>query len=247
MKIAVVSTWYNEAFLAPFFLGHYQYADEILIFLDTETDDETLDICSRFQNVKVENFHCPGGVNLRVHVETTNAIVPKLGSDWAICVDADEFVFPIGMEDPRSVLGRVDGNMLFARMWQIYRHETDSDLDPMKPALLQRRHGDPNVSIGINRFYNKPIISKPEVGAQWTAGFHSYRPNPRIRLSKINFIGAHWQMADADLAIQRRIKGQRDRQSRENLLHRWCHQHYQITEEKIAAECREHLHDPQLF
>lgn len=247
MKISIVSVWYNEAFLAPFFLEHYRYADEILIFVDADTDDKTVEICSRYPNTRIEKIRYPDGYNCRLQTEKVNEAVPGLDCDWVICVDADELLFPEGMGDTRKALAVANGNLIFAQIWQVYRHAEDSDLDANRPAVVQRRHGDPNTTRGINGLYNKPIITKPSARVAWKPGFHAYFKNDKVVISDTVFKGAHWQMADIDLAIQRRIKGQRNRQSRENLNRKWARQHHYITEEAIRSECERHLHDPKLF
>jgi glycosyltransferase involved in cell wall biosynthesis len=248
VKITVVTAWYNEAFLAPFFLGHYRFANEILVIVDADTDDETVEICSRYPNVKIDYFRYPNLFNCLQQSENINKTVSGLKSDWVIYADADELIFPMGNRDGwREALGQADGNLLYAWMWQVYRHINDKDLDSSSPAIWQRRHGDPNRTRGINAMYRKPIIVKPEVGIEWVPGFHAYRKNLKIQVSETRFDGIHWQMADPDMAVQRRIKNQRDRQSKENLERRWAWQHHHITETDIRSECERHLHDPQLF
>ncbi len=41
IKISVISVWYNEEKLAPFFLEHYRFADAIHIAVDADTCDGT--------------------------------------------------------------------------------------------------------------------------------------------------------------------------------------------------------------
>ena len=246
-KINVATVWYNEAQLAPFFLKHYAYADNIIVFMDTGTDDATRQICSKYKNVRIEDMVYPAGYNCRLQVERVSEAVRTMDCDWVISVDADEFVVPVGLGNTRNALKHADGNLIYAQLWQVYRNVVDADLDSKQPAILQRRHGDPNTRTGMNRLYNKPIIVKPGTGIVWDVGFHAYRANSNIKVSTTSFMGAHWQMADVDIAIQRRIKGQRDRQSKENIERRWAVQHHAITAGEIRATCEKHLHDPQLF
>ena len=180
-------------------------------------------------------------------VQKINSVVFNSDCDWVFAVDSDEFIFPANNESVHDVLSRQKTNLLYAQMWQVYRHKADVDLDSSKPAVFQRRHGDPNISRGVNGMYNKPIIVKPEIEIKWLPGCHKYGENENITISKDKFVGVHWAMADVEMAIERRIKGRKERQSKVNLKKRLTIQHHFITEEAIRKECEEHLSDPLLF
>jgi len=214
MKIEIVTMWYNEAFLAPFFLSHYHYADKIHLILDADTNDNTREICKRFGNVEIEGFTFPDMMDDLLKIQKINSVVSAQNCDWVFAVDADEFIFPANNESVAGILSRQKANLLYVQMWQIYRHNTDKDLDSSKPAIFQRRHGDPNISRGINRLYNKPIIVKPEIGIKWLPGCHKHERNENIIVSRDKFLGAHWAMADVEMAIERRIRGRKERQSK---------------------------------
>lgn len=247
MKIIVISMWYNESFLAPFFLKHYSYADEIRIIIDADTDDDSREICSTYPNVKTEEFRYPDMSDWKLHINKMNEIAHSLHCDWIIAADADEFIFPEANEDPREFLKRQKGNLVYARIEQVYRHRTDADLDSTKPAIWQRRHGDPNPPKTIKQRFNKPLIVKPEVRIVWEMGFHGYRKNSNVNTCEERFIGAHWKMVDVDMAIKRRIKDRRERQGKRNLRRGWGRRDHRITEEQIREECDRHLDDPMLF
>jgi len=247
MKIIIVSMWYNEAFLAPFFLGHYDYADEIRIIIDSDTDDDTRQICSKYRNVKMEEFKYPDMYDCRLHVEKINEVISCLDCDWIIVVDADEFIFPETFEYAKEFLARQKDNLLYAKMWHVYRHRTESDLDPTKPAIWQRRHGDSSPKKNYEKLYNKPIIVRPEAKVAWKLGFHSYHKNNLIRIASEKFIGTHWKMADVNMAIESRIKNRRERQSKRNLECHWGRQDHKVTEKDIREECNRHLDDPKIF
>ena len=239
--------WYNEAFLAPFFLGHYSYADEIRIIIDHSSDDNTRQICSKYPNVKMEEYTYPDMYDCQLHVDKVNEVASNLDCDWIIAVDADELIFPETFEDAGVFLRRQKGNLVYAKMWHAYRHRTDVDLDPTKPAIWQRRHGDPNPQPSAERLYNKPLIVKPEIGIVWKVGFHLYHENSIAGVSDEKFIGTHWKMVDVDMAIERRIGGRKERMSKKNLRMGWSGQDHQITEDEIREECEHHLDDPKIF
>jgi len=247
MKISVVSMWYNEAFLAPFFLKHYQYVDRIHILLDTDSDDRTKEICKHYSNVKIEDFTFPDMFDCILMVGKINDVVAGMDSDWVFAVDADELIFPPNGENPKEMLSRQGGNLLYVQMWQVYRHATDVDLDPEQPAIYQRRHGDSNITVGINNLYIKPIIIRPEIKIKWYPGCHEHEANERINVSPERFLGVHWAMADVEMAIERRIKGRKERHGKINLQYGMGIQDRFITEEIIREQCDGHLNDPLLF
>jgi len=260
MKIDVITMWYNEEYLAPFFLGHYSFVDTIHILLDEETTDNTWEIISKFKNVNVIPVRFPDMLDDLLKVERINELYRSIDSDWVIVVDSDEFLFPLPLSmNFREVLGQEATYDLFnAQMWQVYRHRSDADLDSHQPAIYQRRHGDPNVSTGINAMYVKPIIVRSGLDIRWLPGCHELKgkrlpgrlwdtirgkrvvPSPQV------IHGVHWQMADPDFAVARRLR-RKARLSKRNLEERMGVQNFHITEQQIREECARHLDDPLLF
>ncbi len=257
MRVEVVTMWYNEAFLAPFFLSHWCWVDKITILLDTDTNDNTQQEIDDFLErhdweyyVVVRPFTFPDGMDDILKVQRINDFAAQEANcDWLISVDADELAWHPDLKE-RAFLDRVSGegyNMVRARLFQVYRHKTDQDLDPYKWAAPQRRHGDPNMNDSLNRMYIKPIIVKPETGITWSPGCHGYMPNPAIKESPELWFGAHWANADPCFCVERRTKGRRDRMSKRNLQLGLTYQHHHVTEAEILELCRRHENDPQLF
>jgi hypothetical protein len=252
--------WYDEAFLAPFFLRHYAFADTIHILLDEETTDNTREIISKFKNVNVIPVHFPDMLDDQLKVEKINELYRSIDSDWVIVVDSDEFLFPLPLSmNFRDVLGQESTYDLFkAQMWQVYRHRSDIDLDLNLPAIYQRRHGDPNVSTGINAKYVKPIIVRSGLDIRWLPGCHELKGKrlpsrlwdtirrKRVVSSPQVIHGVHWQMADPDFAVARRLRrmAHLSKRNRENGM--GAH-NFHITEQQIREECALHLNDPLLF
>lgn len=244
MRIAVVSFWYNEAVLAPFFLKHYSYADLIYLVIDTASTDGCRDLAAWWPRVEIEDSTFPDGkLDDVLKIRRYNEIFKSLDCDWGFAVDADEFIFGRNFEPARYVLARQVGNLMYAEMWNVYKHISEGALNPLLPPVMQRRHGDPIVSPP----YRKPIIVKPEIGIEWSPGNHVYKSNPNIVLCAESFQGVHWQNADAETAVERRIRGRRDRLSKANIAGNFGVETRSLTEEGIRAECKAHLYDPQLF
>ena len=242
MRIAVVTTMYNEEILAPLFFRHYDWADEIHVLYDVDSNDSTKDICKSF-GAHIHELKFPDMMNAGIKQMELNKVFASLITDWGIMVDADEFVFAkeesvnMFLHDIPWAMSRVS-----AWLWNAYRHTTDSDIDN-SPVLWQRRHGDLNFKDWYNKHYIKSCIARPNHFSDFNIGCHDFNPNPHMP----HLIGTHWKMADPELAIIRRIKNGRDRQSKVNREMNWqCHD-FHITEEQIRAECKAHENDPLLF
>lgn len=251
MKIAIITIWYNEQDLAPFFLKHYSYVDKIFLFL--EATDKTKEICEQFPNVQIEDFIQPNGMDDILKIEKIHQAVRELKGefDWVYSVDADEFIFPPKeYKNAREFLAKQEAekfNLVRAKMWQVFRHYTDSDLDPIKPVIRQRQHGDPDLDSEFNGAYaNKPIVVKPETDIVWSVGCHIILSGS-IKEAKEQFYGAHWAMVDKDIAIRRRIYGRKLRLSKRQIEGGLTFQHINITEEKIKEEVEKHKNDPNVL
>ena len=248
VTITVVCRFFNDEMLLPFFMEHYSYADEIVIILDEGTVDNTRKLLARIPKVRIEEMEFPEGYDARITTAKRMEVCNSITTDWIICIDVDEFIFPAGFEDVRRVLSMSDGNVIYANMWQVYRNRTELDLDPSLKAIWLRRHGPPKRGNGANkRMDNKPLIFRSGLGIQFEVGFHSYKPNPNIRVSSTVFDGAHWKMADPDLAVLRRLRGRRENVSEVQVEAKWAKDDFDITEEEIRRQCGLHLDDPQLF
>lgn len=95
LKIDVYSNVYNEAFMMPYFLRHYEtFADRIFIW-DDESTDGTLDILAKHPKVTVlpMEFH---GSNDHYWVEKLFPQYEQISrgvADWVMIADADEFIY----------------------------------------------------------------------------------------------------------------------------------------------------------
>lgn len=251
MKIAIVTFWYNEEELAPFFLKHYSYVDDIFVYLDKDTNDNTRSICKAHSNVTIRDMSFPKGYDPMTHTSKINSVVKGLKHDWVYVVDGDEFIQqPKQYKSAKECLlaqQRAGHTLVIAAMYQVYRHVTDKDLDISKQVLPQRCHGDPNLTSTFNRCYVKPIVVKPEIGVVWHPGCHVYNRDSRIRVAKERYIGAHWKMADDSFVVKRRLHNIQARLSQRSLKLRMSYQDIGITEESILRDLEKHRHDPDVL
>jgi glycosyltransferase involved in cell wall biosynthesis len=249
MKIAALTMIYNEALILPYFLKHYEYLDEIHVLYETDSTDRTLEILKKAPNVIIRNVHINEGLDDIDKVGLLNNALREIKTDWVYVLDSDEFIFP-PYEPPHDFLRRQDHNVVRAIMFQVYRHRTDKDLDPSLPPVPQRIHGDPDVLSDIeqpnrdrNVRYIKPIVVRPSDGIQFAPGNHIIEG--KVDISPDFYLGAHWQMADPLIAIDRRLKN-KARLSARNKANGMGWQHFNITEEWIRTECDSHLDDPAI-
>lgn len=256
MKVSVISRWFNEEFFAPFFLSHYSWADEIIILLERTTTDNSAMVISRYPNARIEWQDNGKVLNDRVLSDMMSDYATSLKSDWVIRADADELTFPYGslqgyvakygVEWPKEILSMADGNVINSMYRWVYRHHTEADLDPNKPAVFQRRHGgDYTIWPGMGPNYLKPSIVKPSAKIRWTPGEQNYsNPAGEIQISSTVWDGVHWQTADVEMWIKRNASNDK-RLSDENKEKRWGVKNF--TEEMIRAECKAHENDPRVI
>ncbi len=258
-RIEAITVWYNEQLLAGFFLNHYSFLDKIHVVLDSDTNDDTLSVISRYKNVELSAISFPEKFDDELKVARINDIYSKLDCDWVISVDSDEFVFPLpfGTTMRDFLLNEKKNDVLYAQLWQVYRHRSDSDLDPNQPPVMQRRHGDPNVTAGVNALYTKPIIVKGRIGLRWGVGCHFLEETnnkarkiwnrlfnkPRISPNKV--YGVHWQKADPQL-IKSRVANRINRLSARN-IERSQGLQFRLEEKKLLEECEAFMESPLLF
>ncbi len=247
LKIAIVSAWYNEELLAPLFLRHYDFADEIHIILDTATNDRTEEILRADPRVIIHRqVYPPDGLDWTIKQAKIDEVYSQVKSDWVFVVDADEFLFKSGEKDIKRFLARQPGEVMWAKLWQVYRHEWDKDIDYSKPPVSQRRHGIPLEPESRDyhmpdRAYLKPIVIRGGKDPKWNCGCHNYFGRLIECMDMMD--GAHWHMADPGIAVRRRMQT-KARQGRKNLQFGLGIQNHYITEKAILYECWLHRNDP---
>jgi GT2 family glycosyltransferase len=249
-KIAALTMVYNEALILPYFLRHYSYLDEIHVLYETDTTDNSLEILRTAPNVVVEKCHIEDGLDDTEKIRIINKTLQNIEADWVYVVDPDEFVFPPNRESAISFLSRQNCTIVRSGIYQVYRHHSDKDLDSSLPPVPQRVHGDSDLFSNVkgenhapNVLYIKPNIVKPSKEITYFPGAHEIQGNYQI--STELFIGAHWQMADPSIALNRRLsrKGRLSKRNKE-LQMGW--QNFDITTDKITKECEQHLDDPAI-
>lgn len=104
-KITVLSWMKNEADMVPFFLRHYHFADEIIVW-DNESEDDTRELLLKDPRVQVRDWITGGEMRDVELTEMKSMEYRKTGEGWKFVVDADEFVWH---PDMRGFLSMCDG------------------------------------------------------------------------------------------------------------------------------------------
>lgn len=93
MKITCFTVVWNEEFLLPYFLRHYDFCDKIVVY-DNQSDDGTKEILQA--NSKVEHllYDTNGQQDNRTMAKIKNNCWKGTEADYVIVVDVDEFVIP---------------------------------------------------------------------------------------------------------------------------------------------------------
>ena len=244
MRIEIITMWYNEAFLAPFFLAHYAWADKITLLYDRDTTDNTPEIVKTAPNVTIIPFRFPDMLDDGLKQMKINERYTESDCDWVALVDADEFLFyqdgGVLRYDLRSFLAASSADVYHVPFFHVHRHKDDADLDTSLPAVPQRRHGVADAG--------KPCVARGGQGIRWKAGCHWLIPDERSRTVLHDGIYcAHWAMADPCFAFERRLKNRRQRQSRENMARSMGFHNQNITPKDLQREFEAHAEDGQLF
>ena len=236
MKVEIITTMFNEEFLAPFFLKHYEWADKITALFGEDSNDKTESILRANAKVNIVPLTMPEGIDDALKARVISDIYWASDADWIVIVDADEFAFA-GKDD----LGKIDQDYSIARVSlpHVYRHFSEADLNLALSIREQRKHGY------LARGYVKPVFARGGQDIFWSPGQHglvgSYKLYPGI------FEGVHWANADPCFCIDRRIRGRRDRISQANRKALMGHLNYDISEQSILAECKAHENDPEVW
>jgi hypothetical protein len=247
MKIELITMWYNEEDFAPFFLNHFSWVDNIHLIIDADTNDNTVEIAKKYPNVTIEYFQFPDMMDDVLKVNKLNDTYRGKDADWVIIVDSDEFIFNSDLgNDFRNELEASSEQVIFARLWNVYKHTSESNLDMSIQISQQRKYGILDMK-GQTACYTKPSIIRGRQDAFLAVGNHSVNINGTKATSKQILEGSHWAMADEELAVKRRIYGRKLRQSQVNLTTGLTIQNHKITEEEIRNECGEMNNCPQVL
>lgn len=269
-EVVVLSAWGNEEIIAPFFLKHYfdLGVNKIYIFLDHATTDNTYSIlCNHEQyknnNIIIHKAYYPEGFCDELKINYINAQYKILQDEWAICCDADEFVYTkdylehsIKLNTTLEKYEQEGEYILGCFMTHPFRHKTEQDLDINIDKIIKlRRYGleysPTSEKIPISKeAYKKPSVVKAGLPIHWSPGHHVLfgDPQEKTRITPNCYLnGVHWKYADISIAAYaatNKINNMNyyKRNISRGMAHNWVE-----TAEEAILKCKENLDCPRLF
>jgi len=241
--ITVITAWYNEEFLSNLFLSHYSFADKIIVLLDESNDDGTLQVIEKYKDlVEVWKLSMPNGMDDQLKIKQMNIAYEGIESGWVIFADADEFIY---MPPTEEYLKNERTDVICVDYYQMYQHKSEFLLNSVDPVFEQRRYGKKEFIAGTTATWMKPCIGRAGIGLVWGPGHHTVN-SKNIHLTEY-LRGAHWHMADANLAITRRINGRKKRMSQENIRLQSSVHNFTITAQEIMDFCESRMDSELVF
>ncbi len=171
--------WQNE-FMLPHFLKHYEkFADKIFI-IDDHSTDKTAKIAKSHPKVKYSVYGFAGWDEDEVN-DTFYSFYKNNPSDWAIVVDSDEFIHGLEiLEDESSGILKTNGYMMIGKTGR---------LEDCKPIRM--------------RSFDKPIVFDPHLDIKFGDGRHS--ANLPARDSKLQLW--HYKYPSREYYTARNLEG----------------------------------------
>lgn len=246
-SVSIITKWFNEEDLAPFFLQHYGWVDRITIIMDDRTDDRSWEIATSNRKTEIIPIHYESGFSSQQAVDAMNTAADNARTDWVIALDCDEFILQPHNQGIRCALSLIRQEVVYVDYWQVYKHKDELPLDITIPVHIARRFGDPNRETGHNALFRKPAIIRTGYGIEWEVGHHNFHCTDTVRISHKRFDGAHWNMADVEIAVKRRLRWRKEVLSQQDIDNQWNDNNWNIEEQQIRALAVEHQNDPQLF
>lgn len=228
-RFETITFVYNEEFLLPYYLKHYDFVDRFNIIYDEDSNDKTLEILLGNKKVNTIFYKFPDMMDDDLKAKFINKLYAGLTDTWVLNVDVDEFIFL--NSEPIEKINSV-------ALHEVFRHKDDGNLSLNISVKAQRCHGF------LDQRYIKPIVVKSGLGIAWTPGNHTIRG---LETPPALYEGAHWSNADPCFCVNRRVKNRKERQSQHNLQAKLTYQHHNITEKDVINYCKEHEDDPQVW
>ncbi len=196
MKIHVYSILFNEAFMLPYFLRHYEtLADRIFVW-DDESTDGTREILSAHPKVTLLETPEVHGIHEDYWIAALWPRYEQLSrgvADYVICVDADEFVY-----HPGGLVHALEEEK--QRGTQLVHCAGYTMLADAPPATAGQIYDE--IKLGLkDRWSAKWCVFSPEIGLRFRHGRHGdprlsgnvvRRANTGIRILHYRYLGAKY-------------------------------------------------------
>lgn len=211
--ITVVTITWNESYMVPFFLRHYEkIADKIVVY-DNESDDGTQELLAKHPKVELRTYGTSGTLKDSEYIRIKSWEFRKMPGEWFVIVDFDEFVWHPNLSsylDKCTLNGvnypRVEGyNMI-------------GDAPPIDDGKLLLTDAIKNGAYDSG--YSKRCVIHKSLDIQYGPGAHVHwvRGDKKEDLGEIKLLHYSWLSFDYGMARRNRCAA---RLSQENLAKRW--------------------------
>jgi hypothetical protein len=174
-KIMAVGIVKNEADLIEAFIRYHCLFLDRMILLDNRSTDETLPIMRKLEQeglpVIVLEDRDPGYFQIAKTSRLIQLAIDEYQADFVLPLDADEFLTSVGgAASPRSLLERLQPDLLHYVQWRTYLPHATDDVD--EPCVIWRMQHARPVSAGDLCKVIVPAQLWQEHGLQVIAGNH---------------------------------------------------------------------------
>jgi glycosyltransferase involved in cell wall biosynthesis len=178
MKINVFTIVWNEEFMLPHFLKHYEkFADKIFI-IDDHSTDRTAEIAKAHPKVVYSEYGFEG-LNEQEFNDTFYSFYKNNPSDWAVVVDCDELIHGLdSLRNEKSNVLKTRGYMMIGK---------SGKLDDCNPVRMKT--------------FDKPIVFDPALDVKFGDGRHSV--DLPIATSSLNLL--HYKYPSREHYLQRSL------------------------------------------
>lgn len=165
MKIDIYSTMRNEIKIIPYFLRHYETFAERIFVWDDNSDDGTREILQSHPKVELLPINL-GRIDDDYFVANLWPMYRRISrgyADWAIVVDADEFVYHPDIINKLEELDSLGVKRVLCYGFTMYH--------PTFPTTSGQIYDE--VKLGVaDKWSTKAILFNPEIQVHWTRGRH---------------------------------------------------------------------------
>jgi hypothetical protein len=140
MAVTLITHFYNERFLLPYFIAHHRPLFSHAVFIDYHSTDDSVELIrDLWPGAEVRTTRNPDFAAIPVDREVMD--IEREFSGWKIALNTTEFLFHPDLEEAVAKAPRMRG-LAFNPVVMIDRpEERHRELDPDLPLYLQCRHG----------------------------------------------------------------------------------------------------------
>lgn len=160
MNIDVYSICYNEEFILPYFIRHYNQFSRNITIYDNNSTDSSLEII-KSNNINLITFETEGRYQEDKQIYIRNNCWKNSDADWVIICDMDEFLFHPNL---LNYLENTKNNLIFGRGYEMmseYLPTTNNQIyDEIKNGYPMDEFPSYNLPY-LKSNYSKGILFKP--------------------------------------------------------------------------------------